>query len=210
MTLKFNPAAAAAIVVAAVACSDVSAREAADFFAEAPQSVIPVVDRNSRLDMLDYFRSGLTTTTANLTGNRSSITALSPQSVTLDISSSTTVQLALIPVKNDTIVAVIETVSTPAEDSSIKFFTTSWQELPTPALPAYKDFILPASRKKAAGCEAPSMFFTKAAYDETDGSFIFTDTSAAHYYSKEKPEVFSFMTPEIRMRYTGKKFIPAK
>ena len=210
MTLKINKAAATACVVAGALCFEISAREAADFFSDAPQTVMPLVERNARLDMMDYFRSTMSTTTANTTGGRSAITALSPKSIMLAISPSTSVQLALVPVKNDTVVAVIETVATPFEDSSVRFFTTSWQELPTPVMPGYTDFVAPADRKKAAACEAPAMFFTKAFYDETNSTFVFTDTSAGYYYTDEKPEVFTHMKPSIRMRFDGKKFTPVK
>ena len=77
----------------------VSARTAADFFADAPVGVIDTFDRNTRLDMLDYFRNGMTTASQNVFGGQSRITALSDSSLTVEISSRSRMQFAMLPQK---------------------------------------------------------------------------------------------------------------
>ena len=62
-----------AVITATAAFIPAAARTAADLFAAAPAAVIPTLAANTRLDMLDYFRSGLPTASANtLDGNRAS------------------------------------------------------------------------------------------------------------------------------------------
>ena len=97
----------------------VSARTAADFFADAPVGVIDTFDRNTRLDMLDYFRNGMTTASQNVFGGQSRITALSDSSLTVEISSRSRMQFAMLPQKSDTVVVIIETVDTPVADSGV-------------------------------------------------------------------------------------------
>lgn len=50
---------------------------ASQAFVEAPRSVLPLLDRNARLDMLDYFNGGLTTKTSNKLNGSSAVTAVS-------------------------------------------------------------------------------------------------------------------------------------
>ena len=51
------------------------AMTASEAFADAPASVFPSIDRMTRLDMLDYFHSGVETATANTLGGKSRIIA---------------------------------------------------------------------------------------------------------------------------------------
>ncbi len=90
-------------------------------FADAPVGVIDTFDRNTRLDMLDYFRNGMTTASQNVFGGQSRITALSDSSLTVEISSRSRMQFAMLPQKSDTVVVIIETVDTPVADSGVSF-----------------------------------------------------------------------------------------
>ena len=54
-------------------------------FAEAPQSVFPLLDHNTRLDMIDYFNSGMTTASKNNMDGKSRITALTPNKVEISM-----------------------------------------------------------------------------------------------------------------------------
>lgn len=201
----------AAAMLAIAACHNAApAREAADFFVGAPPEVAGIFDANTRLDMLDYFRSGLSTPSTNALGRNSRITALSPTSVSVEVSPTTSVQLALVEVKNDTLVAVIETVATPIPDSGIRFYSTDWQKVAEPAMPGMADFVDPAKRKEAAKAEVPPLSFVTAVFDPQTQLFRFTDTSGGYYHASEMPELRSYTVPEIAMKFNGKKFVKAK
>ena len=85
-------------------------------FTSAPAEVFPLLDRNSRLDMLDYFHSGLDTPTANRLDGRSAVTGLSSGSLSVRLSDVSTAQLVVLPSRGDTIVAVVTTMNVPAKD----------------------------------------------------------------------------------------------
>lgn len=59
---------------------------AADAFTSAPQNIFPLLDRNTRLDMVDYVKSGLSTPSQNSLQGRSAITEISPESLTVKMS----------------------------------------------------------------------------------------------------------------------------
>lgn len=185
------------------------ARNASTFFVEAPPSVIGIFDRNSRLDMLDYYRSGLATPTSNVLGGKSRVTGERPELVSVNVSDRTRIDLALLKVKGDTIIALIETVMTPVPDSSIRFYRKDWSEIESPASPTTLDFVAKKDRKRLADSTMPVDFIT-AEYLPERGIFRFTNHSAEYYVPTEIPQILEHADSTITMRFDGKKFIPAR
>lgn len=201
-------------IFAAIACLTViaaGAREARDFLVEAPPQVIPMLEKNTRLDMIDYFATGLSTPSTNTLNGKSRITSMSEQSVDVQISRDATLQLVVLPAGSDTTIAVIETVLTPVADSGIRLFRASdWTPLPSPAMPGNKAFLDPAKAKQAKGVEMPPMLFVSCAYLPETGFFRFTNNTAAFYTSADTPESLQLLSPHIDMRLKGKKFTEIK
>ena len=179
MKMKLSIKAALAAMCVAAAAGNALARTAADFFTEAPGSVLPLLDRNARLDMIDYFRHGLPTTTTNLFNGSSKVLSESENCIDVQISRDASLQIALLQLKNDTIIAVIETVLTPVADSGITFYRSDWSPAPKqPAMPV-----------------------------AADGSFDFINTTPAYYTADGAPEGLAAMRHSIAMRFDGKRFI---
>ena len=59
---------------------------AGDMLVNAPAELLPMLPRNTRLDMIDYFKSSLPNASANLLQGKSRITALSADNVEVDVS----------------------------------------------------------------------------------------------------------------------------
>lgn len=107
---------------------------AADAFVNAPSSVFPLLDSLTRLDMIDYILAGRDTKSQNQTGSQSSITAIGSDSLIIQMSDQVTHSIYLLPgKKNDTVIAVVRTVSIPAADSKIELYDMSWK----PVKPGY-------------------------------------------------------------------------
>ena len=88
--------------------------------------------------------------------------------------------MALIPVKGDTIIAIIETVATPIPDSSIKLYAKDWTPLPSPKFPTSIDFVNKKERKKVADT-VPPFDFISAEYLPEKTLFRFTNHTAGYY-----------------------------
>lgn len=99
---------------------------AAGAFLNAPSTVIPMLDRNARLDMIDYYNSGSATPSRNQLNGRSRITEMDSNTVTIEMTDATVYRILLLPTKNDTVFAVISTAKLPAHDSDIQFFNNEW------------------------------------------------------------------------------------
>lgn len=182
------------------------ARTAADFFVDAPVAVIDIFDRSTRMDMLDYFRNGLTTSSPNVFGGRSRITALSDSSLTVGISSRSRLQLAPLALGTDTVVAVIETVDTPVPDSSVSFYRAAdWSRVEV-AAPDISDFLPAMNKKKRRMPEGVPYIFTTAEYVPATGLFVFTNTTAGNYSADDMPASVADM-PAIRSyTFDGRRF----
>lgn len=197
-----------AISVAATFAPLAQARTAADFFVDAPAGVMPLLEHNARLDMLDYFRHQLQTPTANVMDGRSRILAEDPARIDVQISRDATVQLAVIPLKADTLIAVIETVLTPVADSGIRFYHTDWKPVKRqPLMPAMADFVPQEKRRETSAAEMPEVLYMKADYDPSTGLFTFVNTTAAYYTEFDRPEGLALMRSSVDMRFDGKKFV---
>lgn len=100
-----------------------------DLFARAPRSVFPLLDRNTRLDMIDYHNSGLDTPSRNIVGGRSRITAVTDRSLDLSMSAASSYHMALLDARGDTVIALVRTVLLPTPDSDLSLYTTGWQPI---------------------------------------------------------------------------------
>ena len=91
---------------------------ASQAFIDAPVNVFPTIDRLTRLDMIDYFNSGSQKPSKNSFKGDCRILTASESQITVSTSEVSEVSLSLIPQKSDTIIMVITTLKTPADDSN--------------------------------------------------------------------------------------------
>ena len=120
-------------------------------------------------------------------------------------------QVAVLPVKGDTIVAFIETVASPVKDSAISFYRASdWQRLPDATLPAMADFIPAKNRDAVAVTEMPSIFFVGIDYDPEQELFLIYNNSFDNLPAGERPDAAKLMDSVQAYRYDGRKLVRVK
>ena len=182
----------------------VEARTAADFFVSAPDEVLPLVPQSTRLDMLDYFSSGLSTTSPNATPGRARIMLNEPTKLQAELSRDSNIQIALFPAERDTVVAVIETVLTPVADSSVSFYDTSWNLLAL-TMPSLKpiDFVPESLRKEASKAELPDVVFGRIDFNPETGYLTVNNTTAGYYAEQDRPDGLALMSTSIQYALRG-------
>ncbi len=125
---------------------------AADYFVSAPLSVIPTIDKMTRMDMIDYFRAGSDRASKNRFGGDCRILEDSHEKIVISTSDASEYTIALLPTagrKLDRLIMVIRTLKAPAEDSSISFYDSDWKEVSDIfTLPLLEDWMLPQAKKK--------------------------------------------------------------
>lgn len=177
-------------------------------FVEAPRNVMPLLDRNARLDMLDYFNSGLSTKTANKLNGASAITAASPMQIAVQLTDASTCHFAMLPAQSDTLVAVISTVSTPAPDSKMTVYSSDYSRDLTPSVlakPTLKEWLTDTSMLSTVESMVP---FLLISYSYDPGSGLLTLTNNTKQFLSE--DVYAIVEPylkkSISYKWTGKKF----
>lgn len=120
---------AMAIVSVATASAQLTARSA---FTSAPASLLLTLPSSQRLDMLDYYDSGLDRASKDVFGSDCRIDTLAANLITVEIGNVRKLSLYILDdgVKKPLIMAV-DRLSTPAVDSSISFYNSKWEQLPT-------------------------------------------------------------------------------
>ncbi len=105
--------------------------------------------KNMRLDMLDFFRSGLKSTVKGPFDNLMEIEELSDSYMRVSVSGAGSWQFKRLPTAEDTVflIAVVQTVSRPASGSTLSLYTTRWQK----KRPARRPARLLGGRSLAAG-----------------------------------------------------------
>lgn len=176
------------------------ARTAADFFIEAPQHAIPLLDRNTRLDMVDYFNGGFQNNVKNAFGGPAKIISMADNLMEVQLSRDSSIKLALIKERRDTVLVVIETVLTPVADSDITIYSKDWGLFKDqPAMPSVVDFV--KGKKLDKNIEYPKMVFMTTDVDPEKKIFTFHNTTAGYYTDADRPEGLAQMESSIQCRY---------
>lgn len=187
---------------------------AAQAFVAAPRQVFPMLDNNARLDMIDYFNSGMATGTANSLKGKSRIAALSTLSMSISMTEASDYQLALLPAGSDTIIAVITTVATPAPDSKMALYTKDWNtNLTAKAFrkPALNDWLSADGRKNAREVETTVPFLLISyAYDPATAQLTLTNNTRAFLSDDIYQSIEPYLLDTLVYRWDGKRFAPQK
>ena len=181
---------------------------AAGAFTAAPADLFPLLYKNTRLDMVDYYNSGLATPSANRLQGRSTITSLTPATLTVKITDASSAQIALLPAGNDTIIAVVNTVATPGLDSTLKLYTTTWQQLPTAkhfTAPTWNEWITPGHDASEVTAYAPFML---ASYfiDPDKNTLTITNNLATFLDEDTYKTLAAALNPTLTYTWNGKRF----
>ena len=204
-------------IMLAAAALQLSAQQltATDVFKSAPARVLPLLTANTRLDMLDYFNSGLSTASQNTLQGRSSIKALSDESVTIAMTEASTCQIALLPAGQDRqVIAVISTVATPAPDSKLTLYSSDWTDNMTArtfSRPALQDWLTAEGRRHKDEVEM-SVPFLLVEYSLDPKTGLLTLSNNTHRFVSE--EIYEMVEPylmkSIQYKWNGRRFESVK
>lgn len=198
-------------VMLAGALTSMAELTAADAFTSAPQNVFPLLDRNTRLDMVDYVKSGLSTPSQNSLQGRSAITELTPQALTVKMSDSSAAQIAVLQGAKGEVIALISTVATPGLDSTIRFYDSSWKPLDGAAFfskPGWNEWLTDNGRenREEVTMQVPFML---ASYriDPASSQLVLTNNLSRFLDKDVYSMIESYLRPSLTYSWNGKKFV---
>lgn len=98
-----------------------------DIYAEAPDSIFPLLTKNNRLDQIDFSENNMKAEVKNKFESHAELLVLTDRYLKLQLSERCVVEMRLF---SDSTFCMVETFCAPAPDSHIRLFDTQWHELP--------------------------------------------------------------------------------
>ena len=174
--------------------------DVADAFANSPRAVFPLLDSNTRLDMIDYFKNGLSTPSQNALEGKSQILELTPEYMNIKMTDSSTAQLIMLEDGRQELIALINTVAAPGLDSNMKFYIYkdgSWGLIDAKGTnwlfskPGWKEWLTAdgQSHKAEVEMQVPFMLVSYK-YDPASGQLVLTN-NISKFLDKEVYESIS-------------------
>ena len=112
-----------------------------DVFRQMPDSLLPTLTQNNRLDFLDFLDAGMKAEVKNRLGGTSEMTALTADSLSLQVSPALRVDMLMLQLTEpvDTVKQVVVVGETFLADSvygetSVRYYTTDWKPITVPPL----------------------------------------------------------------------------
>lgn len=132
-------------LLALTAAAPAAAQPIDTIFPHAPASVLPLLDGNARLDLLDLYNYGLPARAENAFGGTSQLLAKRPTYLRMRMTAISDWELKIVDNGRDTLLCTVHTLREPYVHSDIAFHSISWTPLrmTLPSL-ALSDFLLSA------------------------------------------------------------------
>lgn len=178
-------------------------------FLEAPTTILHYIDRGTRLDMIDYFKSGSDKASANAFGNESRITSLDPQSVVVDIDNGVECQFFVLDTRGKKpLIGVIFTLDTPIADSDLSIYTSRWErEEKAFAAPKLADWLTSAGKKQRKQVEEAIPFIMASyVYDPATLTLTITNNTADYFCEADAPAELALLKDKLAYKWNGHKF----
>lgn len=191
-----------------------SAATPASLFINAPQSRFPFLPKMKRMDMVDYYNSGVGRGSDNLLGGKSRVLELTPDQIKVELveGGMSTTSLSIVPNgKNDSIIVVVSNVLTPAPDGMISFYTTDWKEIkgkqPLFDQPAFDDWLVKGIDRGVRDDVRNAVPFIMAQYsfDPNTGVLTLTQTAEEYLPEAEYNVARDHLLKQLRYKWNGKK-----
>lgn len=115
-----------ALFAAAVCMNFVSAQTIDSLFVKAPTDVLPMLDRTARLNMLDYYNSGMDAIAENTLGGRSVLERKDGSMLRIRTTDSSVMEI--IWLKSSRLILCLHTLQIPAKQTYLELYDESWQK----------------------------------------------------------------------------------
>ena len=105
-------------------------------FQQAPQSLMPYLTENDRLDLIDFLDSGMKAEVTNQLGGKSELLRLTKRFLSLNLSQGLSMKMLLLdspePVDSVTqVICLVRTYGIDCRESTVQFYSMKWRQLLT-------------------------------------------------------------------------------
>lgn len=100
------------------------------WFVAMPDSVMPLLTKNNRLDFVDFLDCGMEAVVTNRMDGKSQLMTLTEDYLLMSYTGASDVEMKLLPVNDTTdVLCMVTTMRTTVRDSRIEFFDEAWRVL---------------------------------------------------------------------------------
>ncbi len=196
------------IILLCGAVSQMRSQEMRTIFLEAPDSVLPLLSKSYRADMVDYVDAGMTARVTNSLDGSSTLEELAADYMRLAVTASSTMQLKLLPLQGDTVICMVKSVKAEAADSRIYFYDKEWNMLDGRALfvyPSINDFFASAADAVAwsDACDIYLVSLTLSAGDNT----LVAEYTMPEYMNVDDAAKVKPLLRKLVYRWNGARFV---
>lgn len=115
------------LVIGLTMAMAMEARPMREIWTSLPDSLLPYVDRNHRLEMVEFIDMNLNGDVDNLFGGKSEMDTITTDYIGLTLSQSSSMQIKRLPVAGgDSLLCVVKTYLGPAAESEVAFYHQDW------------------------------------------------------------------------------------
>ncbi len=185
---------------------------ASDAFVALPISVLDLLDRSRRLDMLDYYAADSIAKVPNAMEGLSYLDKVTPDYLKANLTPVTTIAVKVLPSKNGDIVMTAYTIGDKdqAYDTDLRFFGSGYQELKRDKYIriATLDDFFDYPDKAAKKLVAELVPFPTVRYEpDPTGTGMTAQLTVGQFMSADDyARIKSFMRPQLHYRWDGSKF----
>lgn len=184
-----------------------------DWLVSMPDSVMPLLTKNNRLDFIDFYDAKMDAVVTNLLDGRASMDTLTADYALIRYTRSTDVALKLLPVNDSTeVLCMVTTVKVGVDDSRIAFFDAQWQPFEVAAYiaePIIEDFR--SNQQDVSDVREWSkldIFFRTYALSAERAELECALTTTDYLSKEERAELAPYLRKEpLKYRWTNGKFV---
>ena len=205
------------LLFAAVVCAPCVGAQmtAPNIFIKSPLSLLPTIDKNTRLDMVDYFKGGMSTSSATSLNGEARVTSMDDRQIEFTTSDNGRMSIAPVKYGKDTVIVVVKTTDIPVADSRVELYSwPGWELIDSRDCGVIADWVTPSAKKenRTEDVENALGFMTASAtFDPETATITFVPTVsgivAKDEYAKVSPYIHRSMTAKVR---AGKGIVPDK
>lgn len=190
-----------------------TAQNMSDIIKDMPDSIMPLLTKNDRLDFIDYLASNMKAEVTNRLGGKSEMTTISNNYAHIRMTGNSEISFKLLPTISDTIICMIHTYTSNGSDSKISFFNKKWEALTTENYfekPSTDKFIsLPdtlTNTEKENLKNKVYIPFIKAENSKDNLELKLTLTTPKYMNTDDSKAIAPYIKSEITMKWNGKRF----
>ena len=179
-----------------------------EMFLETPDSVMPLLTRLDRYDFIEYMKAGMRARATNRLDGESVLKELTANYLFLQTTPSSSMQMKMLPLGNDSIMCVVNSVRAEAEDSRIAFFNREWKRLDAQKMfvpPVIRDFFVPSDTvdRYVDKCD---IYLVSLRLNPDDNTMV-AEYTMPGYMSKEDAAAVGPLLRKLVYRWNGKGFV---